>query len=73
MHLAAHYVKEHLSRFITQKPEIIEGPIKLTIERVDHLSTADWSWGRVSTVDSRRRTIFIADAHQAADTRRYDY
>jgi hypothetical protein len=27
-HLAAHYVKEHLSKFITQKPEIIEGPIK---------------------------------------------
>jgi hypothetical protein len=26
--LAADYVKEHLSKFITQKPEIIEGPIK---------------------------------------------
>jgi len=24
----ADYVKEHLSKFITQKPEIIEGPIK---------------------------------------------
>jgi hypothetical protein len=28
VHLAAEYVKEHLSKFITQKPEIIEGPIK---------------------------------------------
>jgi hypothetical protein len=26
--LAAEYVKEHLSKFLTQKPEIIEGPIK---------------------------------------------
>ena len=25
VHLAAEYVKEHLSKFITQKPEIIEG------------------------------------------------
>ena len=28
VHLAADYVQEHLSKFITQKPEIIEGPIK---------------------------------------------
>ncbi len=26
--LAAEYVKEHLSKLFTQKPEIIEGPIK---------------------------------------------
>ena len=26
--LAAAYVKEHLSKLLTQKPEIIEGPIK---------------------------------------------
>jgi hypothetical protein len=26
--LAADYVKEHLSKFLIQKPEIIEGPIK---------------------------------------------
>jgi hypothetical protein len=26
--LAADYVQEHLSKFLTQKPEIIEGPIK---------------------------------------------
>jgi len=25
---AAEYVKEHLSKLLTQKPEIIEGPIK---------------------------------------------
>jgi hypothetical protein len=28
VHLAADYVKEHLSKFSIQKPEIIEGPIK---------------------------------------------
>jgi hypothetical protein len=28
VHLAADYVKERLSKFITQKPEVIEGPIK---------------------------------------------
>ena len=28
IHLAAGYVKEHLSKLLTQKPEIIEGPIK---------------------------------------------
>ena len=27
VHLAADYVKEHLSKLLTQKPEIIEGPI----------------------------------------------
>ena len=26
--LAADYIKEHLSKLLTQKPEIIEGPIK---------------------------------------------
>ena len=26
--IAAEYVKEHLSKYITQKPEIIEGPVK---------------------------------------------
>jgi hypothetical protein len=26
--LAADYVKEHLSKLLTQKPEVIEGPIK---------------------------------------------
>ena len=26
--LAAEYVKEHLSKLFTEKPEIIEGPIK---------------------------------------------
>ena len=30
----------------------------------DKLSKADWSWGCVSAVDSRGRTIFIADAHR---------
>jgi quinol monooxygenase YgiN len=26
--LAADYVKEHLSKYLTQKPEVIEGPVK---------------------------------------------
>jgi len=30
----------------------------------DKLSKAGWSWGCVSAVDSRGRTIFIADAHR---------
>jgi hypothetical protein len=28
VHIAAEYVREHLSKLLTQKPEIIEGPIK---------------------------------------------
>ena len=35
----------------------------------DNLSTAGWSWGCVSTVDSRGRPIFIADAHRGEDHR----
>jgi hypothetical protein len=30
----------------------------------DNLSKAAWSWGCVATVDSRGRTIFVADAHR---------
>ena len=26
--IASEYVKEHLSKYITQKPEVIEGPVK---------------------------------------------
>ena len=29
----------------------------------DNLSKAGWSWGCASAVDSRGRTIFVADAH----------
>lgn len=28
IHLAADYVKTHMSKLITQKPEVIEGPVK---------------------------------------------
>jgi hypothetical protein len=28
------------------------------------LSKAGWSWGCVSAIDSKRRTIWIADAHR---------
>jgi hypothetical protein len=30
----------------------------------DNLSTAGWSWGCVSTIDSNGRTIWIADEHR---------
>jgi len=30
----------------------------------DNLSKAGWSWGCVSAVDSRGRTIWIVDAHR---------
>jgi len=30
----------------------------------DNLSKAGWSWGCVSAVDARGRTIFVADAHR---------
>jgi hypothetical protein len=30
----------------------------------DNLSNAVWSWGYVSAMDSRGRTIWIADAHR---------
>jgi hypothetical protein len=36
----------------------------------DNLSKAGWSWDCVSAVDSRGRTIFVADAHRA-DGRRF--
>jgi len=31
----------------------------------DNLSKAGWSWGSVSGVDSRGRTIFVADGHRS--------
>jgi hypothetical protein len=34
------------------------------ISIADKLSKAGWSWGCVSAVDSRGRTIFVADAHR---------
>ena len=36
----------------------------------DNLSKAGWSWGCVAAVDSRGRTIWIADAH-CGDGKRY--
>jgi len=30
----------------------------------DNLTSAGWSWGCVSGVDSRGRTMFVADAHR---------
>jgi len=36
----------------------------------DNLSKAGWSWGYVSAIDSKRRTIWIVDAHRG-DGNRY--
>jgi hypothetical protein len=36
----------------------------------DNLSKAGWSWGCVSAIDSRGRTIFVVDAHRD-DNRRF--
>jgi hypothetical protein len=36
----------------------------------DNLSKAGWSWGIVSAIDCRGRTIWIADAHRD-DGKRY--
>ena len=36
----------------------------------DNPSKAGWSWGCVSAVDSRGRTIFVADAHRE-DSQRF--
>ena len=33
---AADYVQEHLSKLITQKPEIIDGPVKAHDRGTDH-------------------------------------
>src|SRR5947209_2268135 len=35
----------------------------------DNISKAGWSWGCISAVDSRGRTIFIVDAHRDDDQR----
>jgi len=35
----------------------------------ENLSKAGWSWGGVSAVDSRGRTIWIAGAHRDAGQR----
>jgi len=36
----------------------------------DRLSAAGWSWGRVATLNSSGKTIFVADAHRD-DGRRF--
>jgi hypothetical protein len=35
----------------------------------DNLTKAGWSWGCFSAVDSRGRTIFVADAYHGDDQR----
>jgi len=35
----------------------------------DNLSKAGWSWGCVSALDSKGRTIWIADAHRGVHQR----
>ena len=35
----------------------------------DNLSKVGWSWGCVSTIDSKGRTMWIADAHRGVGKR----
>ena len=35
----------------------------------DNLSKAGWSWGCVSAIDSKGRTIWVADAHRGDGNR----
>jgi len=35
----------------------------------DNLAKVSWSWGCVATVDSNRRTMFVADVHRAEGQR----
>jgi hypothetical protein len=39
-------------------------PVKYWEIIADRLSKAGWSWGDVSAIDSKGRTIWIADAHR---------
>jgi hypothetical protein len=41
---------------------VAESPAKYWEIIADNLSKAGWSWGCVSAVDARGRTIFVADA-----------
>ncbi len=45
-------------------------PVKYWEIIADNLSTAGWSWGCVSAIDSQGRTIWIVDAHRG-DGRRF--
>ncbi len=42
----------------------VEDDVKYWEIIADNLSKIGWSWGCVSGVDSRGRTIFVADAHR---------
>jgi hypothetical protein len=48
---------------LAEKGNII-GPVTYWEIIAENLSKAGWSWGCVATVDSRGRTIFVADAHR---------
>ena len=47
-----------------QKGKLNQGRVKYWEIIADNLSKAGWSWGCVSALDARRRTIFVADAHR---------
>ena len=42
----------------------VEDDVKYWEIIADNLSKIGWSWGCVSGMDSRGRTIFVADAHR---------
>ena len=47
-----------------QKGKFNRAAMKYWEITADNLSKAGWIWGCVSAVDSRGRTIFVADAHR---------
>jgi len=57
----------HATEFATGYLYTSTAPIdknEINLPRRQSLSKSGWSWGCVSAVDSRGRTIFVADAHR---------
>jgi hypothetical protein len=58
--------RSHLIFSLLRREQKRHNPINVKFWEViaDNLSKAGWSWGCVSALDSRGRTIWIADAHR---------
>jgi hypothetical protein len=48
------------------RDNLLMGEARKRVQEIiaDKLSKAGWTWGRVATIDSEGRTIFVADAHR---------
>jgi hypothetical protein len=64
--LAADHVQEHLSKFIIQKPEIIEGADQSSRLSTDNLKKAGWNSGSISSTDHNGRHDFFSFSANAA-------